>query len=160
MRVLIISDTHGRDEPFNKVIARTGRDIDMLVHCGDIEGREEMYRRSLSCPVRMVPGNNDYFSMMPKDVQFEIGDHRVWLTHGHIYRVSLGLEYLKDEARARDVDVVMFGHTHRPVIERDGNLTLLNPGSLTYPRQENRRPSYIVMEIKENGDTDYEIKYL
>ncbi|MBQ7558016.1 MAG: YfcE family phosphodiesterase, partial [Lachnospiraceae bacterium] len=115
---------------------------------------------AVRCPVRMVPGNNDYFSNMPREIQFEAGPHRVLLTHGHSYRVSLGLDYLVDEALARGVDVVMFGHTHRPLIEDFGGLMLINPGSLTYPRQENRRPSFIVMDTDENGKTEYNIHYL
>lgn len=43
----------------------------------------------------------------------------------------------------------MFGHTHRPMLEEDEDLILLNPGSLSLPRQKAQR-SYIVME-KENG---------
>lgn len=145
---------------FSRVLSQIGGDPDMLVHCGDIEGREAFYRKAVSCPVRMVPGNNDYFSTMPRDLQFEVGGHRVLLTHGHAYRVSLGMDYLLDEAMVRDVDVVMFGHTHRPMIENYGGITFINPGSLTYPRQENRRPSFIVMDTDKNGETEYNVHYL
>lgn len=160
MRILVISDTHGRDTLLGRVLSEIGGEPDMLVHCGDIEGHEAFYRKAVRCPVRMVPGNNDYFSNMPREIQFEAGPHRVLLTHGHLYRVSLGLDYLVDEALARGVDVVMFGHTHRPLIEDFGGLMLINPGSLTYPRQENRRPSFIVMDTDENGKTEYNIHYL
>ena len=40
------------------------------------------------------------------------------ITHGHYYYVSAGLEDIKKEARGRGMDIVMFGHTHRPLIER------------------------------------------
>ncbi len=160
MRILVISDTHGRDTLLGRVLSEIGGEPDMLVHCGDIEGHEAFYRKAVRCPVRMVSGNNDYFSNMPREIQFEAGPHRVLLTHGHSYRVSLGLDYLVDEALARGVDVVMFGHTHRPLIEDFGGLMLINPGSLTYPRQENRRPSFIVMDTDENGKTEYNIHYL
>ena len=159
MRILIISDTHGRDEIFDEVLSQAG-EIDMLIHCGDIEGHEAYYRKAVNCPVWMVPGNNDYFSTMPRDIQFEIDGINVWVTHGHAYRVSLGMDYLVDEAMAREADVVMFGHIHRPMIEQIGDLTLLNPGSLTYPRQENRKPSYIIMETDENEEPCYNIYYV
>ena len=63
-----------------------------------------------------------------------------------------GIEGIKDEARARKVDIVMYGHTHKPHLEYcwDG-LRILNPGSLSYPRQEGRKPSYMLMELTPPG---------
>ena len=72
----------------------------------------------------------------------------------------MGNEILKDEARSRGVDIVMYGHTHRPVIEYDGDIIAINPGSLTYPRQEGRQPTYIIMTIDESGEADFELKYI
>lgn len=82
------------------------------------------------------------------------------VTHGHYYCVSTGHELLRDEGKARDFDIIMFGHTHKPVIDRSGGITILNPGSLTYPRQEGKRPSYIVMEIEEGGAVHFSLEYL
>ena len=64
------------------------------------------------------------------------------------------------EAQARGVDIVMFGHTHVPLIEYGEHVIALNPGSLSYPRQEGRRPSYILMDINKKGDAFFEIEYL
>ena len=46
----------------------------------------------------------------------------------------------------------MFGHTHRPFFEQKNGITVLNPGSLSFPRQEGRRGSYMIMEI--DGDKE------
>lgn len=89
-----------------------------------------------------------------------LGPYRVLLTHGHYYQVSLSLNYLREEALQRGVDIVMFGHTHRPLLEQEKGLTLLNPGSISYPRQEGREPSYMVIEISENGEVCYTTRYL
>lgn len=56
------------------------------------------------------------------------------LTHGHYYNVSLGVETLREEAIERGCDIAMYGHTHRPYLEQGGKVTILNPGSLSYPR--------------------------
>ena len=82
------------------------------------------------------------------------------ITHGHYYYVSAGLEDIKKEARGRGMDIVMFGHPHRPLIEKDHGVVALNPGSTSYPRQDGHLPSYIVMEIDANGTPDYQLKYL
>ena len=82
------------------------------------------------------------------------------ITHGHMYGVSMGYQRIWEEGLERGVDAVMFGHTHRPMLEEDEDLILLNPGSLSYPRQKGRQRSYIVME-KENGKKPtFEIRYL
>lgn len=65
----------------------------------------------------------------------------------------MGNETIK-KAIDRGVDIVLYGHTHRPVIDIDDDIIAVNPGSLSYPRQEGRQPSYAIMEI------DREEKYI
>ena len=80
--------------------------------------------------------------------------------HGHTYYVSLGPDTIREEALSRNADIVMFGHTHKPMISTEGGIVTLNPGSLSYPRQEGKKPSYIIMEIDDKGDATYAIHYL
>lgn len=159
MKILIVSDTHRRNENFLTVMDRV-RPVDMVVHCGDVEGSESVIEKAAGCPVHMVRGNNDFLSMMPKEKEFRIGNYKVWLTHGHNYCISMNYEIIKQEARDRDVDIVMCGHTHKPIVDIGRNVTLINPGSMSYPRQEGRRPSYILMEIDSDGEAHYTINYL
>ena len=160
MKVLIVSDTHRQNENFMRVMDRE-EPIDLLIHCGDIEGSESLISRRAGCPVHMVAGNNDFFSQTDKEKEISIGKYRAFLTHGHMYGVSFELETIKEEARARKVDIVMFGHTHKPHLEycEDG-LVVLNPGSLSYPRQDGRKPSYMLMELDRNGEAHYTVCYV
>ena len=82
------------------------------------------------------------------------------MTHGHSYHVSMGVVRLREEAKRRKADIVMFGHTHKPYVDTEGDLTIINPGSLSYPRQEGRRASYIVMEIDADQKVSFEVKFL
>ncbi len=159
MKILIVSDTHRKEDNFEKVL-NIEKNIDMLIHLGDVEGSEDYIRSIVACPCYMVAGNNDYFSMLNRELKIKIGDYNVLLTHGHHYYVSLGYETIASEAIAQGMDIVMFGHTHKPLIDIQEEITLINPGSLTYPRQEGKRPSYIVMELDDDGHIWYEIKYL
>ncbi len=159
MKILVISDTHRHEENLERVL-EIEQNIDMLIHLGDIEGAEDFIRSIVNCPCYMVAGNNDYFSMLNKEIKIMIGDYHVLLTHGHHYYVSLGYETIESEAIAQGIDIVMFGHTHRPLVEINENVTLINPGSLSYPRQENHLPSYIIMELDEQGAAHYQIKYI
>ena len=159
MKILIVSDTHRSNANFLKVVERTGP-LDMVIHCGDVEGSELLISKAAGCPVEMVQGNNDFFSELPKEKEFMIGQYKVWLTHGHNYYIAMNSEMIKQEARIREVDIVMCGHTHKPVVDIGNNLTLINPGSISYPRQENRKPSYIIMENDHAGEAHYTINYL
>ena len=158
MKVLIVSDTHRKND--NYFVALEREKPDMVVHCGDAEGSEYVLTEAAGCPVYIVPGNNDFFSTLPRELDLEIGPYKVWVTHGHNYYVSMGNEHIRQEALVRGADIVLYGHTHRPVVDRTGKVIAVNPGSLSYPRQEGRRPSYVVMEVGDDGKADFVIKYL
>ena len=159
MRILIVSDTHGKLYNLEDVLERTGP-YDMLIHCGDVEGQEDWIENLAGCPVHIVAGNNDWMTDLPQEEEFEIGKYRAFLTHGHRYGVGMGPERLAEEGEDRDVDFVFCGHTHKPANEKIGNVRVLNPGSLSYPRQEGRNPSYMVMEFDQNGTPFIAIHYL
>ena len=159
MKILIVSDTHGRDTTLKHLLAQV-KPIDMLIHCGDVEGSEDYIRGMADCPVHIVAGNNDFFCELPKEEEFLIGKYRVLLTHGHYYYITMGTQMIKEDGRARGFDIVMFGHTHRPYLEQDKDIVVLNPGSLSYPRQDGRKPSYILMELDREGQAHFTINYI
>lgn len=159
MKILIVSDTHRHNENYIRVLERVAP-VDMVIHCGDIEGSEYLIEESAGCPVEMVMGNNDFFSDLPREREFFIGKYKVWLTHGHNYYVSMNNEIIKQEAKERGIDIVMYGHSHRPVVDMGGEVIAVNPGSLTYPRQDGKRPSFIIMELDRKGEAHFTINYL
>ena len=160
MKVLIVSDTHGWEQNLAEALEQTGP-IDQLIHLGDVEGGAEHIRELAGdAPAAIIAGNNDFFCDLPNERIFTLGGHRIFMTHGHGYFVHSGTLYLKREARKKGADIVMFGHTHKPYMEEDNELLVLNPGSLSLPRQEGHRPTYIVMEIADDGQISYELCYL
>ena len=159
MRVLIVSDTHRDNDNYFKLIEKL-KDIDMVIHCGDAEGSEYAISEAAGCETHIVMGNNDFFSDLPREIETEIGGYRVLITHGHMYCVSMGSERIKEEALLRGFDIVMFGHTHKPLVDIDKDVIAVNPGSLSYPRQDGRKPSYMIMEIDRNGGVHFTVNYL
>ena len=157
MKVLIVSDTHRKNHNYFKVLPLEKPDL--VIHCGDAEGSEYVLTKAADCPVQIVLGNNDFFSYLPKELELKIESRKIWVTHGHNYYVSMGNEVIKREAAARGMDIVIYGHTHKPVVDTKGSVIAVNPGSLSYPRQEGRRPSYIVMDA-EAGEVQFRIAYL
>ena len=159
MRVMIVSDTHGRHGNLDAALEREGK-IDMLLHLGDVEDGEHYIEAVAECPVHILAGNNDFFSYLPGEKEIQIGKYRVFMTHGHTYYVSMNTKRLRQEALVRNVDIVMFGHTHKPYLDLDGEVVVLNPGSIAYPRQEGRQGTYIMMEIDSDGNAHFEQKYV
>lgn len=148
MKILICSDTHRYDKNLQNVIEEQ-KPFDMLIHLGDAEGSDEQIAEWLDdgCELVMVKGNNDFFSPLEPEIELRVGPHRIFLTHGHHYNVSLGVDHLREEALDRRCDMAFYGHTHRPYLEYGNQVLILNPGSLSYPRQEGRRPSYMILEF-------------
>ena len=149
MKVLVVSDTHGYTENLERALEQEQR-VDALIHCGDLEGQEDYIRALADCPCYMVAGNNDWFSDRDRELEIELEGMRFLITHGHNYGVSMNFSYLLEEGRSREADVVFFGHIHRPVLEKHDNVILANPGSLSYPRQRGKKPTYLVVEIDKN----------
>jgi len=158
MKVLIVSDTHGRNHYLIDTINRVSP-IDMLIHLGDFESGEEYIKSMLECPVEFVSGNNDFFTRIPKDKIIYIGKYKVLLTHGHRYGVNFSPSGLEEIGNRHQVDIVMFGHTHVPLIDLTGNIWIINPGSLALPRQYGHVPTYIIMDIDSRGDAHFTLNY-
>jgi len=159
MRVLIVSDTHGRHGNFEKVYDKIGP-VDMVLHAGDVCGEEEWFRKKVAEELYMVRGNCDTsFDLPSKDV-IAFGDKLIFLAHGHHYSVGYGPEEIADAAAANGCDIAVYGHTHVPLDMEVGGVRVLNPGSLERPRQGNGKPSFMILEMDDAGNMLCALNYL
>ena len=117
----LISDTHGLLRP--EAVAAL-RNSNLIIHCGDIgdpailEGLREI------APVRAIRGNNDrggWASTLPPHDVVKVGDQRIQVLHN--------LAELELDPDAAGLTAVVFGHSHKPVIEKRGKVLFVNPGS-------------------------------
>lgn len=159
MKVLIVSDTHGRDHYLIKTIEKVSP-IDLLIHLGDFEEDEENIKAIAPCPVELVSGNNDFFIGLPREKIIQIGKYRIFMTHGHRYGVNYSSSTVIETAIRNNANIVMFGHTHVPMIDLSGSVWLVNPGSLALPRQHGRIPTFIIMDIDSKGMAHFTLNYL
>ncbi len=157
MRILVVSDTHNKHEYLDMAIEEV--QPDRIFHLGDGDGCEIYMEAVAGCPVEIVRGNCDFASTLPAEVVMRVGAHVVMLTHGHYYQVNYGTEELIEAAREKGADVVMYGHTHVPEISEHHGVLVINPGSISYPRQRGKEPSYAVVEVDEKGEFSSEIQY-
>ena len=99
MKILIVSDTHGRHQALDRALEEAGK-IDMFIHLGDVEGGEDYLEAVVECEKHIIRGNNDFFTELPREEEFEIGPYHAFITHGHYYYVSMGMETIIEEGRS------------------------------------------------------------
>lgn len=159
LKVLVVSDTHGVIDNLEKVL-ELEKPFDYLIHCGDVEEQEDYIEVLAEVPCTFVAGNCDYYSDLPHADIVELEGIRAFVTHGHYLDVSYEIEKLLDTAKENRCTFAFFGHTHRPEhLEQDG-IVAVNPGSLTYPRQAGRHPSYAVVQILNGKKAEVILKEL
>ncbi len=158
--ILIVSDSHGRNDNLHTIVKRFPH-LDMMLHLGDSQCPNSELEHIAGCPVEIVRGNCDWNSQNPALRVFDIDGLRIFMTHGHNYSVNYSLIRLVQAAREQQASIAMFGHTHIPIIdEQSGDVTVINPGSITLPRQEGHCPSFINMEIDDYGVPHFNLGYL
>lgn len=144
MKVCIVSDSHGMTERMEQVIRRHP-DIDLLIHAGDHANDAKTVQ---DLTVKTVCGNCDHPDSAVSEELFGLHGIRLLVTHGHKYRVKESLLPLLYRAKEAEAEIVVFGHSHVPVIVEEEGILLLNPGSLSYPRGGFQVPSYSILEME------------
>ncbi len=157
-RVLVVSDSHGRNGNLLLVMDRVKPDL--ILHLGDSEDDEDLIMDEAPCPVVMVRGNCDYGMSLPDEEIVTLGRHRVFLTHGHRHNVRFDLETLAEAALKYDCDTAIYGHTHMPEIEEENGVMIYNPGSISLPRQAGHKPSFMLLDVDKAGELHPAINYL
>ena len=142
MKILVLSDSHGAIESMERAVERT--DPHLILHLGDCwRDGEKLQGRFPKIPLQQVPGNCDFRSDQPAERLLCLEDFRILMCHGHTYGVKQSLTAAGFAAEEQDLDLFLFGHTHRPLVDRRGKTLFLNPGSIG----EWRRPTYGVVTI-------------
>ena len=125
MRIILVSDSHGNKDGIEKLF--TNESFDYLFFLGDGLGDLGMYDNLEN--VITVSGNCDFFSVTPNERVMKIGNYNIFATHGNKYGVKSGLTKIIEKAERECVNLVFFGHTHKPTIEFINNIYYINPGT-------------------------------
>lgn len=132
MKIIVVSDSHYERGPVMSLIEMISSrsDIDALIHLGDGSGDVKLIRERLNIPVYSVPGNCDFCLTQDAEQVITLGGVSMLLCHGHTRRVKYSLDSLCYRAQELNVQLALFGHTHRPCLRNEYGVLLLNPGSL------------------------------
>lgn len=149
MRIGLISDTHGDGAAMRKTVKQAGP-VELWLHAGD-HARDAEYLHDLTgMPFYAASGNCDPRSADPPDQFIQLEGWHIMLTHGHRYQVKHGLRELIWWAKQYEANVVIFGHTHKPVVEQGAGLMIINPGSPSMPRGGSIA-SFGILELSSTG---------
>ena len=117
----IISDTHGllRPEAENHLVGS-----DLIFHAGDIGNVEIIRKLKTIAPVEAIRGNIDkekWADEFPETLEVEIGNKKIFMIHN-----KKDLDFYPEDEK---FDVIISGHSHKPLIKKASGILYLNPGS-------------------------------
>ncbi len=153
MKILVISDSHGRASLFDEVVFKEKEGLDYLFFLGDGEDDFlEVRGRYPALRFAAVRGNCDMFSSLNLSDALEVGGKKFFYSHGHAFGVKGTEEGILSRALSVSADAVLYGHTHCPIMKTDKDLFVMNPGALKDGR-------YGIITI-ENGEIKGTLKRL
>jgi uncharacterized protein len=146
----VIADTHGLLRP---EVLRAFEGVDLIVHAGDVGNRAVLDGLSNIARVEAVYGNVDdpHDPALARERTVTAGGLTLHVSHGHeLGRPTAALALARYAG-----DVVIFGHTHRAIVVRDGGRLVMNPGAAG-PRRFDVQPTVARLTIA-NGAAEVEI---
>jgi putative phosphoesterase len=138
----LISDTHGLLRP---QVAEVFAGVDLIVHAGDVGGPAVLRALAEVAPVDAVSGNVDdrHDPMLPPERTIPAGELMLHVSHGD----ELGSPKPESLLALYSADIIVFGHTHRPLMVRSADDRLVvNPGAAG-PRRFNLAASVAILTI-------------
>lgn len=150
-KIVIMSDNHG-DQSMIEYVKQQEPRADYYIHCGDSEAYDVRVLEGFIC----VKGNNDWSLDLPKEVKLNVEGVPILITHGQYFGYFNRELAMNDLLTRNECQVLISGHTHMPMFEKDGSFYYINPGSTTLPRGGSAR-SYAVLFI-DTGKLDFRLK--
>ncbi|RSL34039.1 metallophosphoesterase [Salibacterium salarium] len=138
MKIVVISDTHIRKNeiPLPQTLTKELQSADHIIHAGDWQIPEVYRTLQKYGEVTGVYGNVDGEDMkrfVPEKQVIEKKGWKIGIVHGHGEKKTT--EKRAIEAFDEPLDVIVFGHSHLPLVRYVGKTLLFNPGSLLYKRK-------------------------
>ena len=146
MKILVLSDVHGRGMVAEKIIAKHPDALHVFFLGDGLSDMEDIQYFFPERTFHMVSGNCDHGSMLRSTDFVTLCGVKILFTHGHPFSVKWSLERLKERARAENAALTLYGHTHQPKSEYDDGFYFVNPGAVG-----SCNPSYALIDIVDCG---------
>ena len=116
----LISDTHGL---LRKEVIENLNDCDLIIHTGDIGKIEVIESLKKISYVEYIRGNCDKDKNIAKeDKIIDVYNKRIYLIHD--------ISKIKIDLKKENIDIVIYGHSHKHNIYEDDGILYINPGSV------------------------------
>lgn len=153
MRIGLISDTHGFTDPGLWDIFKN---VDLILHAGDVGSEDVLTELQTIAPVIAVHGNSDFYPVSGKLPSYQLITREgktIYLTHILGNKNDFIFRLRRDKITVTP-DVVVFGHLHRPSVEKHHDILFINPGVAGMQRTKGVR-SVAILDYEPNGPINY-----
>lgn len=128
MNILVFADSH-TDVPTMLSVIHAQKP-DAILHLGDHLADGLALQRQTNLRTHLVKGNTDQESGASEEELISFEKTRVYMTHGHKHNVQDGLGKLYDTGVRNNARIILFGHTHKPMLSCIDGIWLMNPGRI------------------------------
>lgn len=144
MKYLVVSDSHGDRDVLSQLVKQYRHQVDYFFHCGDSELDENDRLWDIMIGIK---GNCDLANIV-EERSFNTGDDNLYVVHGDELVGDGDLLTLALNAESNGANIALYGHTHVPYVEYDKerDILLVNPGSISLPRQQSGEATYAIIE--------------
>lgn len=140
----LIADTHGLLRP---EVVEAFRDVSLILHAGDVGGAAVIAGLSAIAPVHAVYGNVDpLHPLLAASLDLDLEGVRIHVSHGH----EVGSPTPDRLAQRYQADVIVYGHTHRALLQAVGSSLVVNPGAAG-PARFHLKPSVALLTLPDRG---------
>jgi uncharacterized protein len=156
MKYLIISDLHipERAKEISSELLEEAKKCDGIICAGDFTSKEAFDElKTANKNLIAVKGNCDRFNLTEYAEVLELSQ-KIGVIHSHQFGRG-NIDFLVEFAKSRRLDILIFGHTHIPLIEKRGGVLLINPGSasgISSGRGEPAEKTYAILELDEGTE--------
>ncbi len=134
MKILLVSDSHGNNAALDEIALKHPH-MDLYLHAGDSQSTSY-----LITPYTSVAGNCDYYDDFPEHMLLPIPGGNLWIQH----YPNIDINLLKEN----NIKLFLYGHTHRRDFHVLEGITFVNPGAISFERDDYPL-SYAIIEIDE-----------
>jgi len=157
MKVVVLSDTHAEDlADLPERILKDLEKADLIIHAGDYTSKNLLEQLRELGDLKGVHGNMDCDEIkreLPDKEIFEVRGFKIGITHPSEGGSPVGLKSRAESKLGEDLDLIIYGHSHKPVNKREGTTIYFNPGSATgaYPA---RYKTYGILRIEDEIEVE------
>lgn len=156
MKIFVFADTHGDTDGIELVISKSKPDL--IIHLGDlVTDALKIQNKYPNIEMIIIRGNADNDDSIAKEKNIYISGKNIYLTHGDQFNHGKGVTRSAPESEIvayaiqNNVDIVLYGHVHTPILSYERNVFAMNPGSSVFDRKRGFNPTFGLIELFENN---------